>query len=252
MKLTKYFVILVGLVSMLGSCTLEKKQYSAGYHVEWKFLNNGKGEVQPAWQRSNTKPVQAGVAENSVALQVQNDEEYMVATEFQTEAQPEVITIEAAKTGKPMAAKHMARILRKAEKAAGNFQQVSFSDVSEGPTFSSTVGENPSPVNDGPGEVQWKAALIAFFFGFMGLHRFYLGYTTIGWIQVGLLVLGMGLYAVGIATLATTSTITLPILSIIGIGVLGILYTWVFWDFIRILFGRLQPNGDSYRKAFYK
>jgi TM2 domain-containing membrane protein YozV len=243
----------VGIVCILGSCTLEKKHYSAGYHVEWKFLKNGKGEVQPAWQRKNkiahqapgneAMPVEATAAEDAVALE---EADYTYLTE-------ELATMEVA------AEKASPRFLRNAQKSAARAaKMLAAAGISTdrvagiSPVLRDRAGANPSPVNDGPGEVQWKAAVIAFFFGFLGLHRLYLGYTNIFLIQLGMLIVGMGLYMAGIMSLATTSTITLPILSIIGIVILLAQYIWVFWDFIRILFGRLQPNGDSYRKAFYK
>lgn len=65
----------------------------------------------------------------------------------------------------------------------------------------------------GSGKSQIVALLLAFFVGVLGIHRFYLGYTTIGLIQ--LLTGG-------------------------GCGI------WALIDFIRILFGDLQPMDGEY------
>lgn len=65
----------------------------------------------------------------------------------------------------------------------------------------------------GSSKSQIVALLLAFFVGALGIHRFYLGYTTIGLIQ--LLTAG-------------------------GCGI------WALIDFIRILFGDLQPMDGEY------
>ena len=66
------------------------------------------------------------------------------------------------------------------------------------------------------GKSQLTATLLAFFLGGLGIHRFYLGYTLIGVIQ--LLTLG-------------------------GLGI------WALIDFIRILTGDLQPKKGPYAKT---
>lgn len=72
------------------------------------------------------------------------------------------------------------------------------------------------PVAAASGKSQLTAALLAFFLGGIGIHRFYLGYTVIGIIQ--LLTLG-------------------------GLGI------WALIDFIRILTGDLEPKNGSYAKT---
>jgi len=68
---------------------------------------------------------------------------------------------------------------------------------------------------EGGGNSQLAALLICFFVGGIGIHRFYLGYTWQGVVQ--LLTLG-------------------------GCGV------WSLIDFIRICIGDLKPNGGEYDK----
>jgi TM2 domain-containing membrane protein YozV len=65
------------------------------------------------------------------------------------------------------------------------------------------------------GKSQLTAALLAFFLGWLGIHRFYLGYTWQGIVQ--LLTLG-------------------------GFGI------WALIDFIRILTGDLKPKDGEYEK----
>ena len=68
------------------------------------------------------------------------------------------------------------------------------------------------PASSG-GKSQLTATLLAFFLGGLGIHRFYLGYTWQGVVQ--LLTLG-------------------------GLGI------WALIDFIRILTGSLQPKDSEY------
>ncbi len=67
------------------------------------------------------------------------------------------------------------------------------------------------------GDNQIVAAILCFFLGGLGIHRFYLGYTWQGIVQ--LLTAG-------------------------GCGI------WALIDFIRIIVGDLQPKGGSYSKTF--
>ena len=76
--------------------------------------------------------------------------------------------------------------------------------------------ELSSPAIAGEGKSQIIAAILAFAIGGLGIHRFYLGYTWQGVVQ--LLTLG-------------------------GCGV------WSLIDLIRIITGNLQPKNGSYSKT---
>lgn len=77
--------------------------------------------------------------------------------------------------------------------------------------------ELSSPAIAGEGKSQIIAAILAFVIGGLGIHRFYLGYTWQGVVQ--LLTLG-------------------------GCGV------WALIDLIRICTGDLQPKNGNYAKTF--
>jgi TM2 domain-containing membrane protein YozV len=72
----------------------------------------------------------------------------------------------------------------------------------------------------------WTLVLCAIL-GVLGIHRFYLGYTTIGWIQ----------FIIGIVSFSIASLSWL----------LGLLAIWVLIDFIRILTYKLELKGSYYR-----
>lgn len=72
------------------------------------------------------------------------------------------------------------------------------------------------------------AALLAFFLGGAGIHRFYLGYAGTGAVMLVMSVLGW-------------------LLSIVGVGFLLLLPVglWAFIDFIRVLTGGLRPKDGA-------
>jgi TM2 domain-containing membrane protein YozV len=73
-----------------------------------------------------------------------------------------------------------------------------------------------TPAAAASGKSQLTATLLCFFLGGLGIHRFYLGYTWQGIVQI------------------------------LTLGGLGI---WVLIDFIRILIGDLGPKNGEYAKT---
>ncbi|NMH25043.1 TM2 domain-containing protein [Flavobacterium solisilvae] len=73
-----------------------------------------------------------------------------------------------------------------------------------------------SPAAASGGKSQLAALLICFFVGIIGIHRFYLGYTWQGIVQI------------------------------LTLGGLGI---WTLIDFIRIITGDLKPKDGEYAKT---
>ena len=92
------------------------------------------------------------------------------------------------------------------------------------------------------GKSKTLAAVLAFFLGGFGVHSFYMGQKTKGFVQLGGTLLGIGLYVAGIASFISGMGASLPILAIIGgVLILGV-GIWAFVDFIRILTGGLAPE----------
>lgn len=90
------------------------------------------------------------------------------------------------------------------------------------------------------------AALLAFFLGVFGIHRFYLGYTEQGLMQLIGYSLGTILILIGLAMAYATTGIALPAVLIIGALLVTAVGIWSFIDFIRILTNDLKPNGGDY------
>ncbi len=92
------------------------------------------------------------------------------------------------------------------------------------------------------------AALLAFFVGGIGVHRYYLGYTKAGAIQTcGFvsLIIGFSLYSASIYESGILVLLSLVFL-LLGLAT----EIWVFVDFVRILTGSLVPaDGTAYTES---
>ena len=105
----------------------------------------------------------------------------------------------------------------------------------------------------GSGKSQITAAILAFFLGSLGVHRFYLGYTWQGIAQLLLTGGGLGIYIAGIASAVAAvagGTVAIPTLAIVGMVMLFAGSIWVTVDFIRILLGNLEPKDGGYDRTF--
>ena len=101
--------------------------------------------------------------------------------------------------------------------------------------YSEMIADNKSKV---------VAALLAFFLGTTGAHRYYLGYKKQGIIQTcGFvsLIIGWVIYVPAMISENVASLLFALIFLIYG----GITSIWAFVDFIRILTGGLKPEDGS-------
>jgi TM2 domain-containing membrane protein YozV len=107
--------------------------------------------------------------------------------------------------------------------------------------------------NQGPKEdianEQLVAALLCFFLGFTGAHRFYLDYPNQGLIQLGITLIAILLVLVPLIVAFTTWTIApLEILNwsapLAFYSLLG-LYVWLTVDFVRIITGELRKKKST-------
>lgn len=92
------------------------------------------------------------------------------------------------------------------------------------------------------GKSKIVAALLAFFLGNLGIHRFYMGQAKIGFIQLGLTAIGIALYVIGIVDYVSGFGESFPTLALIGLILLLGVSLWALIDFIRILTGGLEPE----------
>ena len=94
----------------------------------------------------------------------------------------------------------------------------------------------------GGGKSKIIAALLAIFLGVFGVHSFYMGQTTKGFLQLGLTALGLGLYVGGIASYVSGAGVAFPVLALLGLLIYLGVGIWALVDFVRILTGSLEPE----------
>ncbi len=207
MKTVKNLVLLgIVMSAFLSSCTMQKCVYSKGYYVDW-FGDKHKSGVQ---KKSDDVMI---INESAEAYLSFSQNEGSVNNDVDAAQESNLITASAGsddliivKEKRPAVSE---RKLSIAERALDKSQQGSH-EVTE-LKAKSAAAATPSGEKS-----QLTALLICFFLGGLGIHRFYLGYTAIGIIQ--LLTLG-------------------------GCGI------WALIDLIMIITGDLKPNGGSYDKT---
>lgn len=196
----KIILFAAAAIFMVSSCTIEKRLYNSGYHVEWNHSKKHVDSDQVAQEESasEVREVETVVVNRTASVDqvveesvVSNDAVAVVATE-------KVVSNELVSTTNT--------VNQESAVASDKDQQVKAIKVKE--TKKAEKSKTP-----GGGKSQLVALLLCFFIGFLGIHRFYLGYTGIG------------------------------VLMLLTGGLCGLL---LLIDFIRILVGDLGPNGGSY------
>lgn len=95
------------------------------------------------------------------------------------------------------------------------------------PKLSKQVAVKKSPLKGDPrdGKSLILSLVLCVLLGVLGIHRFYLGYTSIGLIQCAIGVVGL----------------------LFAEWIIGLLSIWILIDFIRMVTFDLEPNGGYYR-----
>lgn len=177
---------------------MEKRLYTSGYHIDWHNGKHAKGTVETVEKREN-----ASVAET--ALETKSFHTVDVESANQVEA-VEAEVVSASSDQQVVILSAPAALEARAMEASA----VSQNDIAPTIVAASKASKAAAPKG---GDKEWLVAfLLCLFLGALGLHRFYLGYTWQGIVQ--LLTFG-------------------------GFGI------WAFIDLIRIAFKSLKPkNGD--------
>lgn len=202
----------IGLAIMLvlNSCTMEKRVYMSGYHIEWNKSKNNP-DRQELVSNDNVKKIeqsQIGTIEqykngsNTLENVPTIDNENLTASLDNSIILPSHKTISFSKNENSVTAK-----------TNQTFEEKTV--ISKKISKAKKKAEKNNAA-DGGGKSQLVALLLCIFIGVLGIHRFYLGYTGIG------------------------------ILMLLTGGVCGIL---ALIDLIRIITGDLKPrNGDYSEK----
>ncbi len=218
MKKTKIFLCIgVAIMMVLSSCTMQKRVYTSGYHVEWLNGNNAtvkQNNSKTEEQKNNNKTTIAAVSTINEGEILNKKTEN---TEINNENDNPVATVNenfvASTTNDPSvytSQKNNSWYSSQVQKSS-NTQNNSKTIVKQ----STTNTENTTSENTKSGGKSWIATfLLCLFLGSIGIHRFYLGYTWQGIVQL------------------------------LTAGGLGI---WTLIDLIRIITKDLQPKNGRYK-----
>ena len=206
MKTAKKLFVFGVLVSLfLSSCTMQKCVYSKGYYVDW-FGNKSSGSLD--------KKAPVDHSAYSSANEERMQQVFTHATPIEVASSNEVDDLSMASNDESMVLIQSTGVLS-AKKISAAAQAMKASEFQQ-KEVTEVKAEAPLMAKPNGGKSQLTALLICIFVGALGIHRFYLGYTGIGIIQ--LLTLG-------------------------GCGL------WALIDLIMIITGDLKPNGGEYDKT---
>ena len=217
MKKTKFYLCLgVAMMMALTSCTMQKRVYTSGYHIEWLNGNNAtvkQNNSQAEEQKNYNKTTIATVSTINEEKILNNKTEI---TEINNENNNPVATVNenfvASTTNDPnvYTSQQTNNWYSSPVQKNSNTQNDPKTIVKQ----STTNTESTASENTKSSDKSWLAAfLLCLFFGSIGIHRFYLGYTWQGIVQL------------------------------LTAGGLGI---WTLIDFIRIITRDLQPKSGHY------
>ena len=196
----KIILFAAAAIFMVSSCTIEKRLYNSGYHVEW---NHSKKHVDSDQVAQDVSTSKVREVETVVVNRTANADQVVEVSVVSNDAVA-VVATESNVSNELVSTTNT--VNQESAVASDKDHQVKVVKAKE----SKKAEKSKAP--DG-GKSQLIALLLCFFIGFLGIHRFYLGYTGIG------------------------------ILMLLTFGLCGLL---VLIDFIRIIIGDLGPNGGSY------
>jgi len=184
---------------LLGSCASERTTFVKGNAIEWQAKNVTAPQDAPAM----VAPEAIAPEETADVPEVSDMRLVQASVELTASVDNNVLTAEEMR---PVSALRAMSDVTDMPVAVAVVEQ----GVKE--ELASIAPESPA-ATPGGSKNQTVAAILAFFLGGIGIHRFYLGYTWQGIVQI------------------------------FTLGGLGI---WALIDFIRICIGDLEPKDGSY------
>lgn len=210
-------IFIISFCFVMAACSVERRHYTTGLNIQWKKqVKNTQTLASNTLEKKTQEPLSIeGFYANSLAVNP------LHSSEISTAKIPSVKEIE--RKNEELAQKLFVSADKKAvlkEIAATNNITVSEKQLSRAERklrfAEKLIAASPAAKSDGSKD-QLVATLLCGFLGFLGVHRFYMGYTWQGVVQ--LLTAG-------------------------GCGI------WWLIDFIRILTGDLQPKDSNWGKSF--
>ena len=211
-----------GMVLFLASCgsnaTITKRYHNRGFNIAWGggSSTDGKND-RPATKRVKPKSSET-FSEKITAESVQENSKPI---DFVASS----ANVDVAKGVAPQKMEPLKMGSNVLKTTVANAQLPSIIK----PKLSKQVAVKNSPSKGDPrdGKSRNVAMIYCFVLGVFGVHRFYLGYNTIGWIQC--IIGALGFFTIQLEWM------------------LGIVAIWALIDFVRILTYKLEPKDSYYR-----
>ena len=163
----KIILFAVAAIFVVSSCTIEKRLYNSGYHVEWNHSKKHVESDQVAQEGSSSEAREVAAVEVNKTTSVDQVVEESAVSNV-------AIAVVAAEDGvSNEVVSTSITVNQKSSVSSAKDQQVKAIKVKE----SKKAEKSKAP---GGGKSQLVALLLCFFIGVIGIHRFYLGYTGIG------------------------------------------------------------------------
>jgi hypothetical protein len=179
------------------SCSVEKRQHMAGYHIEWKHGKSNVAEKITVVNKASEKGDLAANLTSPTALGIKNT----TPTNLVFAASQNPVASEKTFSHKTTEKKNSENIFSGIDKKATLQSKSEEIKTLHAVSTSKKVDavkhgmlkKKSKVLSGGGGDTQLIALLLCIFLGFLGIHRFYLGYTGLGILYL----LTAGIFGIG-------------------------------------------------------
>ncbi len=236
MKTTRLLSFMgLAVILILSSCSMDKKLYTSGYHIEWNSKKINPEKRAPSEYASNQKSVNADNGKNLTKEQAEPIEKTIPAdaSEITNDENLSASLDKSISLPKTEKINFNSRSAKTASPAVTAVTETKAVSESKTITKQEKKELKKAARKMGGGKSQLIALLLCIFLGMLGIHRFYLGYIGLGIMYLLFGTLGVALIAV-----------------LIGIPIVLALMILVLIDLIRIIMGSLKPKNGDYSDKF--